>query len=729
VINPDNSVTYTPDANFNGIDSFNYTMGDGSGDMATALVTVSVTSVNDAPVAVDDSAAMPENGTLTLDVLANDYDVEGDSLTVTAVTTATHGLVVINPDNTVTYTPDVGFAGSDSFGYTISDGNGGSDTAVMTITVTAGNENPIAVDDVVTTPEDTAVVIDVLANDTDVDYDPLTVTSVVTPSHGLAVINPDNTVTYTPDADFYGSDSFNYTVSDGNGGSDTAAITVTVTSVNDVPIANDDTADTLQETAVLIAVLANDADVDGDALTVTAVTTAAHGTVVINPDNSVLYTPDVGFSGTDSFSYTVSDGQGGADTAVVTVMVTPVAGACELYPIAVSDDVLASLEIGDYSGQLQIGRNPGNFGWLTWTGNKSVPTLAASLTPPGNNHTYINPFDPNDHALSIDDWVRGKPGVSNARSVRDALETLKSLDIVVPVWDAAQGGGAHAKYHISDFAVIRLTDYHLPERDKIEFQFLGYTSCVEENNNPIAVDDSIITGNNAPITIDLLANDSDVDGDVLSVLEITQPLSGTAVINPDNTITYTPNASFIGEDTFYYTISDGRGGTHTAAVTIVVTASAGACELYPIAIHEDTLNSLNIGDTVYGLRNGKHASDFGWLSWTGDKGVSSFVDSLSAPGNSFTYENPFDANDHEVSIGDWVWGKPGLSNACILNHALTEIESRDIVVPVWNNAANSCGDLRYQVSSFATIRVLHSQLHGQDKIDIQFLGYTTCAAE
>jgi hypothetical protein len=556
---------------------------------------------------------------------------------------------------------------------------------------------------------------------------------VTAPANGTAVINPDNTVTYTPDANFYGSDSFSYTISDGAGGSDTAVVTITVTPVNDAPVANDDVATTLQDTTVTIDVLANDSDVEGDALSVTAVTIPTNGSVVINPDNTVTYTPDASYSSTDSFSYTASDGNGGSDTAVVTITVTPVANACELYPIALPEDLLEDLEIGDYLDDILNGNQPGNFGWLTWAGSTNVPTLVASLTPPGNSHTYINPYDPNDHALSIGDWVRGKPGVSNASSVRDALEVLKTMNIVVPVWDNTGGEGAHAKYHVSAFALIRLIDYHLPGRDNIEIQFLGYTSCTEENTNPVANNDSIITSGNTAVTIDVLTNDTDMDNDVLAVLEVTQPAYGTAVINPapstgsgQATITYTPNASFIGDDTFYYTVSDGRGGTDTAVITVTVTPVAGNCELYPIALHEDILDDLDVGDVVRNIKNGNRDGEFGWLTWTGDKSLSVLVESLTTPGDSYTYINPYHPNDNIVSIGDWVWGKPGLSNTCSISHALTELESMDIVVPVWDDAASQCGNLKYHVSGYATIRLLDYSLNGMDKINIQFLGYVSC---
>jgi hypothetical protein len=196
------------------------------------------------------------------------------------------------------------------------------------VTVTPVNDNPDAIDDAATVAEDSgATVIDVLANDSiapDVG-ETLTVTAVTQGANGSVTFTPGN-VSYTPNANFFGSDSFTYTISDGNGGSDTATVNVTVTPVNDNPDAIDDAATVAEDSgATVIDVLANDSiapDV-GETLTVTAVTQGANGSVTFTPGN-VSYTPNANFFGSDSFTYTISDGNGGSDTATVNVTVTPV---------------------------------------------------------------------------------------------------------------------------------------------------------------------------------------------------------------------------------------------------------------------------------------------------------------------------------------------------------------------------------------------------------------------
>jgi subtilisin-like proprotein convertase family protein len=192
------------------------------------------------------------------------------------------------------------------------------------------NTPPDAVDDTATTDEDTAVIISVLANDSDGDGDPIDISSVADPANGAAVDNGDGTITYTPDQDFNGIDTFTYTIDDGKGGTDTATVTVTVASVPDAPVAVNDTANTEEDTAVEVMVLNNDYDGDNDTLTVDSVTQPTNGSVA-NNGTSVTYTPNAGFTGTDTFDYIVSDGNGGTDTGTVEVTVSPVSSDTPLY--------------------------------------------------------------------------------------------------------------------------------------------------------------------------------------------------------------------------------------------------------------------------------------------------------------------------------------------------------------------------------------------------------------
>ena len=228
-INPDGTVHYVPDAQYGGPDAFDYTVTDNAALTDTGSVAVTVTPINDQPVAVDDTASTPEGTSTLIDVRANDTDVDGNTLTISSVGSPSHGTAVIEAGQ-VRYAPTADYVGPDSFGYTVGDGAGGSASATVSITVTAVNHPPVAVDDAATTPEDVSRLINVLANDTDVDGNTLTISSVGSPTHGTALIEAGQ-VRYTPAVDYFGPDSFQYTVSDGAGGTDTASVAVTVTDV------------------------------------------------------------------------------------------------------------------------------------------------------------------------------------------------------------------------------------------------------------------------------------------------------------------------------------------------------------------------------------------------------------------------------------------------------------------------------------------------------------------
>ncbi len=236
-INADKTVTFTPAAGFVGTATFGYTISDGSAT-ASANVTVTVTQpANGAPIANPDSATTDSSTSVTIAVLANDTDPDGNTLSVVAVTVPAGGTARINPDKTVTFTPAAGFVGTATFGYTVSDG-AATASANVTVTVTQPpNRAPTANPDTATTSTSTAVAIIVLANDTDPDGDALTVSAVgstacatCAPARGTVVRNANNTITYTPLAGATaGTDTFGYTVSDGRGGVAQGLVTVTLT--------------------------------------------------------------------------------------------------------------------------------------------------------------------------------------------------------------------------------------------------------------------------------------------------------------------------------------------------------------------------------------------------------------------------------------------------------------------------------------------------------------------
>jgi outer membrane protein OmpA-like peptidoglycan-associated protein len=269
--------------------------------------------VNTFPEAVDDAASTPQDQAVTIDVLANDQDADGDQLSIVAISQPANGTVGINGDDSVTYTPLPGFFGTDTFTYTVADPRDAQSTATVTIEVI---ERPplIANDDSASTVRNASVMIDVLDND---EGDAPSVAGVGSPANGTVELQ-DDIVTYTPNRDFTGNDTFTYEIGDALGNTAEATVAIIVDPFNQSPVAVDDTATTRKNTPVVIDVLANDSDPDGDALTIISVTQITEfGFGEITPDNQILYTPMPGWWGGDELSYTISDGFGGEATATI----------------------------------------------------------------------------------------------------------------------------------------------------------------------------------------------------------------------------------------------------------------------------------------------------------------------------------------------------------------------------------------------------------------------------
>lgn len=343
----DGDFTYTPNADFNGSDSFTYQINDGRGGTATATATITVNAVNDAPVAVDDDVNTPINQDVLVDVAANDLDADGnlDPTSAEVVTGPTNGTVINNMDGTFTYNSTG--VGEDTFTYTIEDTDGLTSTATVNIQVTPTNDAPVAVADATTTDEDTTVDIDVAANDIDDDnnLDPASAVVVTGPTNGTVDNNGDGTFTYTPNPDFNGVDSFTYQISDTLAASDQATVTINIDPINDAPVAVQDDFSTDEGTELTFNVLANDTDVDGDSLTIQSFDpTTLDGMLVDNGNGSFTYTLNAGFSGTDTFSYTVSDG---TETATTTANIEVLAGESR-----VTDQLLALYTFDEGSGNV-----------------------------------------------------------------------------------------------------------------------------------------------------------------------------------------------------------------------------------------------------------------------------------------------------------------------------------------------------------------------------------------
>jgi len=409
---------------------------------------------------------------------------------------------------------------------------------------TAQNSPPAATDDVVSTDEDTPVTVAVRANDSDAENDPLTVTAVTQGAHGTVVIDPvSGNPVYTPNPNWFGTDSFTYTIDDGHGGTDTATVTVTVNPVNDAPVTGtisvepdgttvaDPNADpatghylhTIPEDSSVSGQV-HATDVDGDALVFVKNSDPAHGTATVNPDGSYTYVPDANYNGNDTFTVLVDDGNGGTAIAVVDIVITPVQDPSTItagFGSVTEDTVLTTsgrLNIFDVDGaqdqafvpQSGVAGQHGSF----------------SIDANGNWRYNLNNGDP-------------------------AVQALGAGQTMTEVFNVAGVDGTPSTVTVT-------------------------INGVNENARPGARDDAEATDEGVPVTINVLANDSDPDGDPISLASFGQGSNGT-VTEVGGQLVYTPNPGFVGTDTFTYSITDGNGATDSATVTV----SVGAVNVAP----------------------------------------------------------------------------------------------------------------------------------------------------
>ncbi len=544
------TIRFTPNPGFLGVDTFQYEIGDHNQGRRRAWVTIDVLN-NSPPVAEDDFAMTQYDNSVEIDVLGNDWDRDGDLLSLIAgnpiVVAPGHGTAHrVSPINKspILYLPNPSFVGTDSFQYEMTAG-GHVSRATVTVQVSS-NQPPVAVDDSATVAQASPSDLSVLNNDYDPDNDSISVSEngiVVAPRHGSAEVVDSRRVRYTPNDGFLGQDSFHYRIEDSSDGHDSALVTVTVVPAGSPPVATPDSERLVVNHVLEIPVLANDFDPDGGAvhLAEQAVVTAPNHGTAFALSQSIIYEPDPGFIGQDTFVYEVTDDELATSQGWVTVEVME-----NRAPVAVDDFVTTS-------GSIEIA-------------------------------VTSNDWDPDDN-----DWVilaAGDPVTAPPRHGTVARVAPQELDTLVYTPNPGFVGADTFQYEVMD----------------INGALARAWVMVEVVGGVTANDDVAATPYQTLVDINVVANDSSASGQpvVLASSAIAkEPAFGSLEQLSPTTLRYRPGPGFSGHDEFVY-VAEEAGFFDTAEVRITVLQPPSIRVKWGTVQDLLPLDVLEVGSTVVG---------------------------------------------------------------------------------------------------------------------------------
>ena len=595
---------YTPDEDFSGVDTFTYQIIDLAGaESNVATVTLTVEGDNDAPVGEDLAVSGDEDTLIAGQIAATDPD--GDDLTFTLDDGPANGSVTVNDDGSFSYTSDANFNGTDSFTVTVSDGSELTDEVTVTVTVDPVNDAP-RVDDV-TLQTDEAVAVYQPLPLTDIDGDELTYTVISPAGEGLGAITADTRLGYVSFGDFFGTDSFEVEVSDGDL-TDTFIVTVNVANVNDAPTADDAVVSGDEDTAINGAIAID--DVDGDDLTATVTSGPINGSVTVNDDGTFSYTGDAEFSGTDSFTVEFSDGEL-FDTATVSVTVNAVNDAPVADDLAVTGDedaaiggtVTASdvdsseltfaLASGPANGSVTVNAD-GSFSYLGDADFNGSDSFTVEVTDSDRTDTAtvsVTVDAVNDAPVADDLTVSGDEDTEIAGTVtatdidgddlRFSIETGPANGTVSFDSDGGFRYTGFRNFNGTDSFTLRFSDGDLTDTATVSI-------AVNAVNDAPVADDLAVFGDE-DTAIEGTVTASDVDNDDLTFSLADGPANGSVTVNDDGSFSYLGDANFSGSDSFTVTVTDGDlSDTATVSVTVGAVNDAPVADDVAVAGDEDT---------------------------------------------------------------------------------------------------------------------------------------------
>ncbi|HHG3471423.1 TPA: tandem-95 repeat protein [Vibrio parahaemolyticus] len=632
VDNGDGTWTFTPQIDDDTEVSFTFDIIDDEDLVVSGSANLDILPINDAPNAKNDVITTEEDTAVTIDVLVNDSDVEGDVLSIQSASVPSEQGSVDIVDGKLEFTPAENFNGEATITYIVTDGDL-TDEAKVTVTVTPVNDSPVAVDDTTSIQEDTAVTIDVLTNDTDVDGDKLSIESASVPKEQGTVEMVDGKLVFTPAENFNGDAEITYTVTDGEL-TDEAKVTVTVNPVNDVPTIKVDAVESITEDAVntdtVVATLTvRDTDTPEDQLTV-SLENNSNGYFVLVGNDVKLTQAGVDAVNNDelnlkdlTISASVSDGVNPTASDSDSLIVNRVNDAPTVENV-IAGQVLSE-DFDTYTIDLnEVFKDSDSSLEFSVSGNDniqiSIVNGVATITPTadwnGKETIAFTAKDPSGESISqtvnftvapVADIVADKATV-----VEDTPTFIKVLgndtfegdDKVVSL--DTNNGPANGTVSVNPDGSVTYTpneNYHGAD----SFTYIVTSGGVSEsttvnvdvtpvNDAPVAKDDIATTQEDTAVTIDVLPNDTDVDGDKLSVESASVPKEQGTVEVVDGKLVFTPAENFNGDAEITYTVTDGAL-TDQAKVTVTVNPVNDAPTIKVDAVGSITEDAVNT-DTV-----------------------------------------------------------------------------------------------------------------------------------
>ncbi|WP_228733021.1 tandem-95 repeat protein [Pseudoalteromonas ostreae] len=595
-VNLDGSLAIVPSQDVNGVFSFTYILTDSEGLSSTpATVTLTINAVNDAPVALDNTAQLQEEGSFEVNVLGNDSDVDiGDSLDVSSVMVVnapSNGQTQVIATGAVIYTANADYFGGDSFTYTVKDSNGAvSNLATVTMTVDPVNDAPLGVPQSLILAEDNSVLITLVG--LDIENDDLSYRLDEGTLHGSLVQQSNDSWLYTPNANYNGSDGFSFVVNDGQLDSTSTQVSLVITAVNDAPIVSVQTSVTDEDTPVVINLIGS--DVDGDTLRYIIASQPAHGTAIISGEQ-VTYQGNANYFGDDQFSYIANDGL--LDSAPSTVSVT--INSINDLPVITGVPSLAVNENDLYSFvplatdndgdnlSFSIENKPSWLSFDTTTGQLSgrpsnadvgsYADITMSVTD-GVASQSLTPFTLTVVNVNDAPTISGSPATSIAQDtgysftpiVSDIDNTSLSLTIAnKPSWatfDSTSGtlSGIPTRDDVGLYSNILIT----VSDGQLSSTLNSFSIDVTYVNAPPVANDMVMRvkeDNNLSIS----AQVSDSDNDNLVIEVVTQPQFGSLTVQ-GTVFSYQPQADYHGSDSFSYLVTDGKANSAIATASITV---------------------------------------------------------------------------------------------------------------------------------------------------------------